>query len=162
MDHEAQQAALPYRHTQIGYVTLVGLAFGFATQLGKAVRDLRGHKRWAWVSVPRAIVLGAALGLFSSLRVAVDAEGVTAGFSGGLLSHRVALDEVEAAAVVTVPWTRGWGIRKTAGGWMYNVSGRRAVELTLSEGRTFTIGSDEPDALLAAIEGARAARSAAA
>jgi hypothetical protein len=162
MDHEAQQVVLPYRHTQIGYVTLVGLTFGFAMQLGKAVRDVRRHKRWAWVSVPRTIVLGAALGLFSTLRVAVDDGAVTAGFSGGLLSHRVALDEIETVALVTVPWTRGWGIRKTAGGWMYNVSGRRAVELTLPEGRTFTIGSDEPDELLAAIERARAGRAAAA
>jgi hypothetical protein len=162
MDHEAQQTAPPYRHTQIGYVTLVGLGFGFATQLGKAIRDVRKHRRWAWVSVPRTVVLGAALGLFSTLRVTVDGQGVTAGFSGGLLSHRVALDEVDAVAVVTVPWYRGWGMRKTAGGRMYNVSGRRAVELTLPEGRTFTIGSDEPEALLAAIEQARAGRAAAA
>lgn len=162
MDHEAQYAVLPYRHTQIGYVTLAGLTVGFATQLAKAIRDVRKQRRWAWVSVPRAIVLGTALGLFSTQRVTVDGEGVTVGFAGGLLSHRVALDEVEAATVVTVPWHRGWGIRKTAGGWMYNVSGRRAVELTLPEGRTFTIGSDEPDALLAAIEQARATRATAA
>jgi hypothetical protein len=162
MDRETEQTVLPYRHTQIGYVTLVGLGIGFAAQLGGAVRDVRRRRRWAWVSVPRTVVLGVALGLFSTLRVTVDDRSVTAGFNGGLLSHRVALDEVEAVAVVSVPWHRGWGIRKTAAGWMYNVSGRRAVELTLPGGRTFTIGSDEPDALLAAIERARAGRAAAA
>ena len=53
-------------------------------------------------------------------------------------------------------------MRKTRGGWQYNVSGRRAVELELPGGRTFTIGTDEPEALLAAIERARARRAAAA
>ena len=162
MDYDARQVDLPYRHTQVGSVALVGLALGFVVQLVRAIRDVRRHRRWAWVSVPRTIGLGGALGLFSTLRVTVDAENVTAAFTGGLLSHRVALDEVDAAAVVAVPWHRGWGIRKTRRGWMYNVSGRGAVELTLPEGRTFTIGSDEPEALLAAIERARAASSAAA
>jgi hypothetical protein len=45
---------------------------------------------------------------------------------------------------------------------MYNVSGRRAVRLGLRDARIFTIGSDEPDALLAAIERARALRAPAA
>jgi len=162
MDHEARQAVLPYRHTQIGTMTLVGLVFAFATQLGKAIRDLRKHRRWAWISVPRTLLMAAALTMFSSLRVTVDDTGVTAAFTGGLLARRIGSDEIETAAVVSVPWYRGWGIRKTAGGWMYNVSGRRAVELTLTEGRVFTIGSDEPEALLAAIEQARAARAAAA
>ena len=53
-------------------------------------------------------------------------------------------------------------MRRLRDGWLYNVSGRRAVELELPGGRTFTIGTDEPDTLLAAIERARARRAPAA
>jgi hypothetical protein len=162
MDHEELPVTLPYRHTQVGYMTLVGLAAGFLTNLGRAVRDFRKHRRWKWISIPRAVGFAAALGLFSSLRVTVDDHEVAACFTGGLLSRHVPLGEISAAEVVTVPWYHGWGIRKRAGGWMYNVSGRRAVRLSLPDDRTFTIGSDQPEALLAAIEQARTRSAAAA
>jgi hypothetical protein len=156
MDEDARQVALPYRHTQIGVLTLVGLSAGFLTQLFRAVRDVRRHRRWAWVSVPRTALMVGAMALFSSLRVEVDENAVVAGFTGGALLRRVPLSEIETAKVVTVPWYHGWGLRKVHDGWMYNVSGRRAVELGLRDERIFTIGSDEADALLAAIERARA------
>lgn len=162
MDHEEQAVTLPYRHTQVGYMTLVGLAAGFLTQLGRAVRDVRKNRRRKWISIPRAVGFAAALALFSSLRVTVDDHEVAACFTGGLLSRRVPLGEISAAELVTVPWYHGWGIRKRAGGWMYNVSGRRAVRLSLPDDRTFTIGSDQPEVLLAAIEQARTRSTAAA
>jgi hypothetical protein len=58
MDEGARQVSLPYRHTQIGVLTVVGLSAGFLTQLCRAVRDVRRHRRWAWVSVSRAVELG--------------------------------------------------------------------------------------------------------
>ena len=102
------------------------------------------------------------MALFSSLQVEVDDTVVVAGFTGGALRRRIPLAEIETTKVVTVPWYHGWGLRKIRDGWMYNVSGRRAVELGLRDARIFTIGSDEPDALLAAIERARARRASAA
>jgi len=162
MDQQEQPVTLPYRHTQVGYMTLVGLAAGFLTQLGRARRDVRKRRRRKWISVPRAVGFAAAVALFSSLRVTVDDREVAACFTGGLLSRRIPLDEISAAEVVTVPWYHGWGIRKRAHGWMYNVSGRRAVRLALPDDRTFTIGSDQPEALLAAIEQARGRSAAAA
>lgn len=158
MNEDARQVALPYRHTQIGVVSIAGLSAGFLAQLFRAVRDVRRHRRWAWVSVPRTALMISAMALFSSLRVEVDERAVVAGFTGGALLRRVPLSEIETAKVVTVPWYHGWGLRKVRTGWMYNVSGRRAVELGLRDGKVFTIGSDEPDALLAAIERARELR----
>ena len=162
MDDQERGSTVPYRHTQVGYVTLIGLAAGFLTQLGRALRDVRRHRRRAWISVPRAVGFAAALALFGSMTVTVDDHEVTASFTGGLLPRRIPLHEVASAKVVSVPWYRGWGIRRAAGGWMYNVAGRRAVELALPEDRTFTIGTDQPDELLAAIEQARARSAAAA
>lgn len=42
-------------------------------------------------------------------------------------------------------------------GTLWNVNGMRAVELELASNRRFAIGSDEPEALQAAIEDARRA-----
>jgi len=153
---QAQQPVLPYSHTQVGLATLIGLGAGFLTQLGKAVRDVKKHRTGAWISVPVTVGFVVVMALFSTLKVAVDDEAVTASFTGGALSRRIPLGEIESAAVVTIPWHHGWGMRRTRQGWLYSVWGRRAVKLELTDERTFTIGSDEPDALLAAIEQARA------
>jgi len=39
--------------------------------------------------------------------------------------------------------------------WVYNVSGLEAVEVTLRSGKRFRIGTDEPEALLTALQRAR-------
>jgi len=51
-------------------------------------------------------------------------------------------------------WYYGRGIKLTPHGWLFNVSGFDAVEIQLKNGRKYRIGTDEPDALLAAIESA--------
>jgi hypothetical protein len=49
------------------------------------------------------------------------------------------------------------GIRKIPGGWLYNISGADAVELTLKGGKRCRIGTDVPEELERAIEPALAA-----
>jgi plasmid stabilization system protein ParE len=49
----------------------------------------------------------------------------------------------------------GWGIRLTPSGWMFNVSGLDAVELTLRSGKRFRIGTDDPRDVIQALEKAR-------
>ena len=46
----------------------------------------------------------------------------------------------------------GFGIRLTQHGWMWNISGLDAVELTYHNGKKFRIGTDEPEALLEALK----------
>jgi len=149
-------AQMPYRHTQIGYATLLGLFGGLVTQLGGAARDARLGRKRVGAYVPASLFFLASMAAFSTLTVEVAEGAVSAGFTGGLFRRNFELRLIESADVVTVPWYSGWGIRLTADGWLYSVWGRRAVRLRLSDGAIFTIGSDEPQALLAAIEGARA------
>ena len=49
-------------------------------------------------------------------------------------------------------WYNGWGIRLIPRGWIFNVSGFDAVEIQMKNGRRYRIGTDEPEALLAAIQ----------
>jgi hypothetical protein len=78
--------------------------------------------------------------------------GVLAAHRGG---RRFELHTIAAASAVKTSWLAGWGIRLTPQGWLYNAWGRGAVRLQFAGGRRFTIGTDEPEALLAAIERAR-------
>ena len=45
----------------------------------------------------------------------------------------------------------GWGIRYPFDGWLYNVSGLQAVELTVKGEGNLRIGTDEPETLVAAL-----------
>jgi len=46
----------------------------------------------------------------------------------------------------------GWGIRIGRKGWAYNVSGNRGVQVTLEGGRSFLLGSLQPERLATAIQ----------
>jgi len=48
----------------------------------------------------------------------------------------------------------GWGIRRGRTGYAYNVSGNRGLLLTLKGGKTFLIGSQQPERLKAAMDSA--------
>jgi len=147
--------SLPYRHTQTGYPMLVGLSFGTFAQLKAFARDARAGKPRIWLYLPGILAFVALMLAFSRLTVAVDDGRVTVGFAGGLARRRIDVRQIEKAEVTKTSWLAGWGIRLTPSGWLYNAWGRGAVRLRFAGGRRLTIGTDEPQELLAAIEHAR-------
>jgi hypothetical protein len=72
-------------------------------------------------------------------------------FGVGAIRKRIALNEIRAYRCVRNPWYYGWGIHFVPGGTLYNVSGLSAVDLLLASGKHVRIGTDEPQALLAAL-----------
>ncbi len=56
-----------------------------------------------------------------------------------------------AARIVRNRWWYGFGIRLIPHGSLWNAWGLDAVELDLATGKVLRIGTDEPEALLAAI-----------
>jgi hypothetical protein len=148
---------LRYRHRQIGYLNILGLVGGGLSQLGAAARDIRAGRRRVWSYLPGSLVFLASMATISSLTAEVTDDTVSAWFALGLFRRRIALADVRETSVVTMPWHAGWGLRYSRSSWLYCVWGRRAVRLSLAGGHAFTIGSDEPELLRAAIEEARAA-----
>jgi len=61
---------------------------------------------------------------------------------------------VKAEAVTYRPILEygGWGIRIGKKGWAYNVSGNRGVQVTLEDGKSFLLGSLQPERLASAIQ----------
>ncbi len=88
--------------------------------------------------------------LFSILTVKVDARSL-AQVRSRAYPEAVPLSEIESHSAVRNPWYYGWGLRRTPIGWLYNVSGLEAVEITMKDGRKVRIGTDDPAGLDAAI-----------
>jgi hypothetical protein len=134
-----------YRHTQIGYLTLIVIlvaAFGIVATLPDDVRPVI-------LGVAGLMVIIAIL--FSSLTVEVGDGELRFHFGPGFWRKRIALAEVAAATATQNSWWEGWGIRFTPRGMLYNVSGTNAVEIEMRSGQRFRIGTDEPEALVEAI-----------
>lgn len=94
-------------------------------------------------------------GLFlSHLTVWIDPEFVRIRFGFGAWRKKFQLDKIQSAAPVRNDWFMGWGIHWVGNGWLYNIAGLDAVELTFKNGKKTRIGTDEPGKLTAAIESA--------
>ena len=140
-----------YRHTQAGTVVLGALAVSVvvgAAILLWAVPGQRGTL--AVLAVPLVITT-----LFHSLTVRIRDGALRVAFGPGLIGFKVRLVDIEGCEPVTNPWWYGWGIHRTPRGWLHNVSGNRAVELRLTNGKLLRIGTDEPEKLCAAIAQAK-------
>ena len=135
-----------YHHTQTGAALRWGLilpaiglfAVGFAA-------------RRAVPFVPLAALLAATGWAFSSLTVEVTPTRLIWFFGPGLLRKSIEREAIMGVTPVRNPWWYGWGNHLTPRGWLYNVGGLDAVELTLNNGRTLRIGSDEAAALARAL-----------
>jgi hypothetical protein len=71
-----------------------------------------------------------------------------------LTQRDIPIGDIAAAEPITYDSLRefgGWGIRGWRGRVAYNVSGHRAVELLLLDGRRVVLGSQQPEDLAAAI-----------
>jgi hypothetical protein len=104
-----------------------------------------------WILLPMTVLVGV-YALFHSLSIAIGEGHIHLAFGVGLIRRSIPLTSIASCRVVQTPWYFGWGIRFVFKGWMWNVSGPNAVELTYASGGHFRIGTDEPETLAAAIE----------
>ena len=106
-----------------------------------------------------AAPMGVFLMLFGMLTVEIDESHLRFRFGIGLIRKRIPLAEIVEARPVRTTWADGWGIHYTARGWLYNVSGWDAVEITLASGQRLRLGTDEPQRLTQALLATRVFRS---
>ncbi len=148
---ERHGAVVIYRHTQAGTLIrwLVGLSSAF---LAANLVFAPAHPVAIGVIVGVLAILLTCLVLFHCLTTTVTSDAVVVAFGPGWIRRSVPLRSVRAARTVRNPVWYGWGLRLTPHGWLYNVSGRQAVELDLADGTRLRIGTDEPQRLQTAIE----------
>ena len=117
----------------------------------------------AWQSQTQGLLVGAALVavlwalmLAAKMTTQVDDDGITIR-TLFFINRRISYDEIVTAQSVVYKPLRdfgGWGYRIGPGGKAYNMSGNLGVRLVLMRERRVLIGSQKPDDLAAAINGA--------
>jgi hypothetical protein len=135
-----------YKHTQIGYFLLVSYS---AVVLFLGYLNIKTD--FYPLTLATLIIMLIVLGIFSRLTVIVDDQMIKIQFGLRVIRKVFQLKEIEAYGVVKNPWYYGWGIRFTPRGWLFNVSGFSAIELQMKNGKTYRIGTDDPDNLAAAL-----------
>ena len=135
-----------YKHTQIGYflVTVYSIVVLF---LGYLNIMANFHP----LTLIGLIIVLVILGTFSRLTVTVDDQMIKIQFGLRIIRKTFPLKEIATYRVVKNPWYYGWGIRFTPRGWLFNVSGFSAIELQMTNGKRYRIGTDEPDNLAKAL-----------
>ncbi|MFI5053760.1 MAG: hypothetical protein ACHQDE_05310 [Acidimicrobiia bacterium] len=136
-----------YRHTQVGWTTLV-IVGALVAFLGVLAADTPGATRAILLAVEAMLVV--VMVLFGSLTVDVDATHLELRFGPGPVQRRVPFVEIESVGRYRLPWWAvGFGVRMSLDGkrQLWRPSGRETVDLRLAGDRRLLISSDEPDAL---------------
>lgn len=139
-----------YRHTQVAWPTIILVLIVVAGGVMAVMAAPQADGVIPWLVLFGVLVLS----LFCTLTVTVGGKRIECRFGVGLVRRRIALADVRGAEAVRNRWWYGWGIRLTPHGWLWNVAGLDAVELTFAGGKKFRIGTDEPEKLRAAIRAA--------
>jgi hypothetical protein len=134
-----------YIHRQFGWFTvfaLTAMAVWFAFVAALSPGD-RGEFQGIFLMI-------AALQLaFYQLTTIVTESTLTVRYGIGLVAFRFPISEIKHVSERTVPWYAGYGIRWVGDAWLFNVSGRDAIEVTFDSGRKVWVGTDDPDGLAA-------------
>jgi hypothetical protein len=152
-----------YKHTQIGWVMIVaffsvmlvvGGAAAFLVLNPNVDEDLGVAVAALAAIIPMLAIL---LLLFCTLTVRISTDRLVLYFGPGLIRKSIPLASIASVSPAANRWWYGFGVRITPHGWLYNVSGLKAVQISTWAGRSLRIGTDEPEALCRAIDQARAA-----
>ena len=142
---------MEYRHTQWGFITVPTFLLFAVVVLPLRAADDETSTLYAIAVAAFMVALLAVVLLFSRLEVTVHDGLIVAAFGFGRPHREIELADVTAVRQVRNTWIEGWGVRSISGGWMYNVWGLDAVEIELSSGKVFRIGTNDPENLLAVI-----------
>lgn len=147
-----------YKHTQIGYLMIVVLII-VATTLTWSQIVVRNEPPSAdsganFLMTMLSLLIIIILLSFTTLTTYIDEKYLHVKFGFGIFKKKFLLDEIATVNQVTNHWYYGWGIRMW---WrpkmrIYNVSGLKAVEITLKNGEIYRIGTDTPEELEMALK----------
>src|SRR3989344_4352481 len=147
-----------YKHTQIGYLTLVVtfavlVLFAWLQITARAEPpSVNSGTNFAFTAIMVLILF--ILASFTTLTVSIDGNCLRVKFGYGIFRKKFMLSEIVLAKQVKNHWYYGWGIRLWLWPkiWIYNVSGFDAVEINMKNGNVYRIGTDEPERLEVAIK----------
>ena len=128
-----------YRHTQTGWWMIV--IFGIASMV-LLIEGVIHPEVYGFFIVSIAFIVS--LLLFSRLTVEADDQKLRFKFGVGLIRKQFEYSRIRSISTVKNKWYWGWGVRWFGRGWLYNVAGLDAVEISLKNGRIVRIGTNDP------------------
>ncbi len=137
-----------YSHTQVGYLLRFALWAFFAPLIILAVVMWSNFSAIPFIVAIFFLLIG---WVFGSLTVEVSTTELRWAFGPGFWKKSIARHEIASAEATRTKFWYGFGIRLTPHGWLYNVQGLDAVQVTDTAGKTTLIGTDEPEALVRAL-----------
>lgn len=97
------------------------------------------------------IIIFVITSIFSSILITINKQQIKWHFGPGIWRKTINLADIEKYRKVRNKWWYGWGIRRYKSGWLYNVSGLNAIEITLKSGKQLRLGTNEPEKLYKSI-----------
>lgn len=148
---------MTYKHSQFGkiIILLVILLEAITVAIVMAWFSRSEINSLVPILLPVEFVALILLLFFFRLTVVIEERRLMISFGIGILRKSWNLDEIVSVTSVRNKWWYGFGIRLTPYGWLYNIAGLKAVEIEKKNGKTFRIGTDEPEVLKTAIDTAR-------
>ncbi len=107
-----------------------------------------------WLSVVvvgSGVLISGIVFVAGRLTVEIDEQHVRIWYGWGWPRRDIDRTAITRVEQVRGRWFWGWGIRLTPRGWLWNVWGLDAVELTFTDGKRFRIGTDRPSELVGAL-----------
>jgi hypothetical protein len=92
---------------------------------------------------------------FYQLRIGVDEEKIHVTYGIGLIRIKISPDRVNYVKLIETPWYAGFGIRFMYRGMLYNIQGRKAVEVGYQKrgkSKVLFLGTADQEALKRCIE----------
>ena len=135
-----------YKHTQVGRLMIFVFVF---TSLLFAVIFTAGKEEMNLGMLALMLHVLFIIGSFGTLTITVDHEYLRIKFGYGIFHKKFKLSEIVSAKAARHHWYHGWGIRYwiPSGMWIFNVSGWDVVEIEMTTGKKYRIGSDEVERL---------------
>ncbi len=137
-----------YRHTQIGWVIIITVSIIIIYMIPFMFID----KLILYIFLGISFFCFLLLLIFGTLTITVTEEYLKLFFGIGIIHKKIKLTSIKEFREVKNSWMLSWGIRYYGEGFFYNVSGLKAVELFLENGKKLRIGTDEPEKLGAALK----------
>lgn len=152
---------MKYRHMQINkigiaaliIITVVSALSALGVNYDKYAPEWLDTSTWnMWAVVIVIIAYLFAINMMV-MQIKVSKTEVLWSFGLGFPRKKLLISDISTIERVTNKWWYGWGIRKViTGGWLYNVYGLQAVEITTDEGKQIRLGTDEPKKLYKVLE----------
>ena len=103
--------------------------------------------------IPLAVIafVAVVIAIFSTMIVEVTESNIAVGFLFGAMRRRIPLTDIVCAERSNIAWWHGTGVKYGWKATSYLIWPGPAVALTLKSGRIIRIGTNDPGALLAAL-----------